>query len=289
MNDNGMDSLLDVRVISSPPAPLQGARRATEEGAGGGAVRAPKPGVVATAKRRQFSASEKRRIVSAANACKKPGELGALLRQEGIYSSMLSSWRKQIARANEQALAPRQRGPKPDPARPERLRIEQLERENARLERELQKAHLIIDVQKKNVGLARDRTRSAAQRQRRVIEAFDTLRSGLDVATACQALGVPRAAIYRARQRRLQNEQFRGRRRFTPPLALSATERERILGVLNSDRFADMAPAAVYTTLPDEGHCLTSVRAMYRVLAAAEQRTTGATSIQDAQISSRVP
>ena len=108
---------------------------------------------MATAKRRQFSPGEKRRIVSAADACEKPGELGALRRREGIYSSMLSTWRKQIARANEQALAPRQRGPKPDPARPERLRIEQLERENARLERELQKAHLIINVQKKVAAL----------------------------------------------------------------------------------------------------------------------------------------
>jgi transposase-like protein len=108
--------------------------------------------VVATAKRRQFPASEKRRIVAAA-ACKKPGELGALLRREGVYSSMLSTWRKQIGRVNEAALAPRQRGPKPDPARPEQLRIERLEREKARLERELAQARLIIDVQKKVASL----------------------------------------------------------------------------------------------------------------------------------------
>jgi len=109
--------------------------------------------VVATAKRRQFAASEKRRIVAAAAACVQPGELGALLRREGIYSSMLSTWRKQIARANQAALAPRRRGPKPDPARPDRLRIEKLEREKARLERELAQARLIIDVQKKVAAL----------------------------------------------------------------------------------------------------------------------------------------
>ena len=62
---------------------------------------------------------------------------------------MLSTWRKQIARINETALAPQRRGPKPDPARPERLRIQKLEREKARLERELAQARLIIDVQKK--------------------------------------------------------------------------------------------------------------------------------------------
>ncbi|MGH8299747.1 MAG: transposase, partial [Steroidobacteraceae bacterium] len=78
---------------------------------------------------------------------------GALLRREGIYSSMLSTWRKQIGRANEVALAPRQRGPKPDSARPDRLRIERLEREKARLERELAQARLIIDVQKKVASL----------------------------------------------------------------------------------------------------------------------------------------
>jgi transposase-like protein len=109
--------------------------------------------VVATARRRRFAASEKRRILAAADRCKKPGELGALLRREGIYSSMLSTWRKQRDLAGEAALAPRRRGPKPDPARAEKLRIEKLEREKARLERELKKAHLIIDVQKKVAAL----------------------------------------------------------------------------------------------------------------------------------------
>lgn len=149
MNDDRIHSLVDVQLISGSTAPAQGARRATGEGA----ARAPDPEVVATAKRRHFSTSEKRRIVAAADACTKPGELGALLRREGIYSSMLANWRKQIARANETALAPRRRGPKPDPARAEKLRIEQLERDKARLERELAQARLIIDVQKKVAAL----------------------------------------------------------------------------------------------------------------------------------------
>jgi transposase-like protein len=152
MNDDGIHSLLNAQVISGAGAGSQGARRATEEAAPA-AARAPDPEVVATAKRRQFSASEKRRIVAEADACRKPGELGALLRREGIYSSMLSTWRKQSRRASEAALAPRQRGRKADPARPERLRIEKLEREKARLERELKQARLIIDVQKKVAAL----------------------------------------------------------------------------------------------------------------------------------------
>ena len=151
MNNNGIHSLLDADLVSVSGAPSQGARRATGEGAGGRAVRRPDPEVVATAKRRQYPMSEKRRIVSAADACEKPGELGALLRKEGIYSSMLATWRKQIARGG--GLSAPRRGRKPDPARIEKLKIQKLEREKARLERELAQARLIIDVQKKVASL----------------------------------------------------------------------------------------------------------------------------------------
>lgn len=104
-----------------------------------------------------------------------------------------------------------------------------------------------------------------------MIEAFETLRSGLAVSVACQALSVPRTAIYRARRRRRSIVVRSASCRPRPPLALSPAERERLLGVLNSERFADMAPAAVYATLLDEGQYLASVRTMYRVLAAAGQ------------------
>jgi len=104
-----------------------------------------------------------------------------------------------------------------------------------------------------------------------VIEAFDTLRSGLAVTSACQALGLPRAAIYRVRQRR---RRIVVRARNAPvrsPLALSGAERERLLAVLNSERFADLAPAAIYATLLDEGCYLASIRTMQRLLAAEGQ------------------
>ena len=120
----------------------------SEEGAGE-AAGARDPEVVATAKRRQFSAEKKRRILAEADACTKPGELGALMRREGIYSSMLATWRKQRDRATQTALEPQQRGRKPDPTRADRIRMEKLARENARLQRELTQARLIIDVQKK--------------------------------------------------------------------------------------------------------------------------------------------
>lgn len=104
-----------------------------------------------------------------------------------------------------------------------------------------------------------------------MIEAFETLRSGLAVSVACQALGVPRTAVYRARHRRRSIVVRVAARRPRPPLALSPAECEQLLAVLNSERFADMAPAAVYATLLDEGQYLASVRTMYRVLAAAGQ------------------
>jgi len=74
----------------------------------------PDPEVVAIARRRKFSASEKRRLLSEADRCKEAGTLGAFLRRERIYSSMIASWRKQVDAADRTALAPKRRGPKPD-------------------------------------------------------------------------------------------------------------------------------------------------------------------------------
>lgn len=105
-----------------------------------------------------------------------------------------------------------------------------------------------------------------------MIEAFDTLRSGLAVAVACQALGVLRATVYRARHRRKAIVmRAQPTRRPRPPLALSDVEREILFTELNSERFADMAPRAIYATLLDEGRYVASVRTMYRVLAAEGQ------------------
>jgi len=109
----------------------------------------PDPEVAATAKRRRFSGAEKRRILTEADRCTKSGELGALMRREGIYSSMLTNWRKQRGQAERDALAPKKRGPKPNAALAETRRVDHLERENARLRDKLDRAHIIIDVQKK--------------------------------------------------------------------------------------------------------------------------------------------
>jgi transposase-like protein len=113
----------------------------------------PDPEVVATARRRQFTSGDQRRILEAADRCTQPGEIGALLRKEGIYSSHLTTWRRQRAADERAALEPRQRGRKADPARSEDRRVGRLTQENDRLRRQLAQAHAIIDVQKKLCAL----------------------------------------------------------------------------------------------------------------------------------------
>jgi hypothetical protein len=103
----------------------------------------------ATARRRQFTSAERTRILNAADTCKAPGEIGALLRREGIYSSLLATWRKQRSLAQRSALESQKRGPKPDPLLAQKQGMAQLTRDNERLRRQLAQAHTIIDVQKK--------------------------------------------------------------------------------------------------------------------------------------------
>jgi transposase len=109
--------------------------------------------VVPRARRRHFSNADKRRILEAADRCTKPGEIGALMRREGVYSSSLSTWRRQREAADLAALAPQKRGPKADPHRAEALHIAQLTRDNERLQSRLDKALLVIEVQKKLAAL----------------------------------------------------------------------------------------------------------------------------------------
>jgi transposase len=128
---------------SSPEDVTEGARRASVETS---SRAPPDPEVAPIARRRRFSGSEKRRLLAEADRCKESGQLGAFLRRERIYSSMLASWRKQVGKAKLVALAPKKRGPKPDPSA---RQIQQLNRDNARLRHELERAKLIIDAQKK--------------------------------------------------------------------------------------------------------------------------------------------
>jgi transposase-like protein len=135
-------------------------QRHTDPASGNGACVAPDPEVVEKPKRRQFTAELKRRIVAEAEACTEPGEIGALLRREGLYSSVLSSWRRQAKAGAADSLTPKKRGRKPKHTTPEEKRIAELEKETARLQREqakleakLRRAEQIIAFQKKVASL----------------------------------------------------------------------------------------------------------------------------------------
>jgi len=104
--------------------------------------------VSSTRSRRRFTAAFKLKILSAAAQCTKPGELGALLRREGLYSSHLSVWRA-AARRGEVAGLSQRRGPKPAPPDPRVKRIADLERQLVRATARAERLELIVELQKK--------------------------------------------------------------------------------------------------------------------------------------------
>jgi len=113
----------------------------------------PDPEVVAKAKRRTYTAEYKQRILlEAESAAATRGGLGALLRREGLYSSLLTYWRRERAQGVLEALTPQKRGPK-SKHQPLEEENQKLRRQNARLTEDLRKAQIIIDVQKKVAAL----------------------------------------------------------------------------------------------------------------------------------------
>lgn len=111
-------------------------------------VSRPPTEVTAKAKRRRFTAEYKRRILKEADACER-GELGALLRREGLYSSHLVEWRRARDAGERAGLTPRKRGPKAQATDPLAAKIAEQQKQIARLEAENAKLQLICDVQKK--------------------------------------------------------------------------------------------------------------------------------------------
>ncbi len=105
--------------------------------------------VLAKARRRRFSLEYKRRILREADRCREPGEIGALLRREGLYSSHLSAWRVARERGELGGRGARKRGPEAKPPDASAKRIAQLERENRRLRQRAERAEALVDVQKK--------------------------------------------------------------------------------------------------------------------------------------------
>ena len=116
--------------------------------------------VEAKVERRRFTVDYKLKVIGEADKCQKPGEIGALLRREGLYWSNLSNWRKQRASGELVGLSAKKRGPQRQEKNPLAERVKELERENGRLQRRADLAEGIVELQKKvseilGVGLAK--------------------------------------------------------------------------------------------------------------------------------------
>ena len=142
------------QVQVSAMGATEGARRATgvapmASGRDSFVSSPPDPEVPEKKPRRKFTAKYKLRILAEADTCTQLGQLGALLRREGLYSSYLTTWRHQRENGILQAMAPKKRGRKQKEKNPLAKKMAQLEKENQRLQQKLKKAELIIEAQKK--------------------------------------------------------------------------------------------------------------------------------------------
>lgn len=153
----------------TPAGPQRSAGERSEPGRSGGPAgvahagggpdgprAAPDPEVSEKARRRHFTAEFKREVLAEADACTQPGEVGALLRRRGLYSSHLSIWRRQREDGGLAGLAPRTRGRKPAPKNPLADEVTRLERENLRLLARAERAERLVDLQKKVAELLGD-------------------------------------------------------------------------------------------------------------------------------------
>jgi transposase-like protein len=109
----------------------------------------PDPEVLGRPLRRRFTAAYKQRILAEVKAAAGSGAVGHILRREGLYSAQLTTWRQARTNSEQPALAPKKRGPKPTPKNPLQAENTQLKRENAKLQKKLHTAELMLDLQKK--------------------------------------------------------------------------------------------------------------------------------------------
>jgi transposase-like protein len=124
--------------------PVEGAVGERKRAASGRMASAPDPEFVERPRRRRFTAAYKLEVLRDADACSKPGEIGALLRREGLYSSHLAAWRKQRDEGALKALSKARGRPKPNPLEADNAR---LRRRAERAESELATARKVIEVQ----------------------------------------------------------------------------------------------------------------------------------------------
>ncbi len=215
----------------------------------------PDPQVPRKAGRRTYTAKYKRDVLVEYEACDRQAK-GALLRREGLYTSLISVWREQRDRGGLQALA---RPAGAAPASAEHKETARLRRENERLTGELDKARKVIEIQGKLSALLDQlSTDSATKSDERVIdETITELTPLVGVRAACEAVGRSRATHYR-RHRKSPATAPAAREPARQPRALTR-RRKRRCSRARSQRFVDMAPAEIHAILLDEGTYLSSV------------------------------
>ncbi len=143
-------------TLNETPAPSLGVEERSDETPSEGVrarARRPDPEVVAKPQRRQFTAQYRLRVLEEADRCTEPGEVGRLLRREGLYSSHLTAWRKARRKGSLQGLASKKRGAKSAKGNPLDAKVRELEAKVEHLEKELHTARTILDVQSKVAGL----------------------------------------------------------------------------------------------------------------------------------------
>ncbi|WP_445900841.1 MULTISPECIES: IS3 family transposase [Georgenia] len=223
----------------------------------------PDPQVPEKAQRRTYTAKYKAEVLAEYEACDREGK-GALLRREGLYTSLISAWRDQRDRGALEALGRSSGAPPATAAEREAAR---LRKENEKLAGELETARKVIEIQGKlfgSVGPALDRQQQE-QRRAMIDETITELTPLVGVRAACQAVGRSRATHYRHHRTTAVPPRPR-REPARQPRALTVAEEQEVLSVLRSERFVDMAPAEIHAVLLDEGTYLCSVSTMYRLL-----------------------
>lgn len=126
----------------------------------------PTPEVSERPERRHFTAAYKLSVLQELSGCKEPGSVGRVLRREGLYSSLVSTWRVQRESGSLAGLAPQKRGRKPQPVNPLAAKYAQLERKNRSLQRKLERTELLVEIQEKIAdlfGISLDKPESAGE------------------------------------------------------------------------------------------------------------------------------
>ena len=172
--------------------------------------------------------------------------LGELLRREGLYSSHLTTWRRQRDEGALAGLTPKRRGRKAKPKNPLADEVARLQRENRAAEGAAPPGGVDHRRSKKSLRDVEHPPEDPRRRRGRLMDATEKLAPEVGTAAACRAMGVARATLYRRRKPSRPKTGDRPKRR--QPRALDEAERRRVLDLLHSPRFVDKAPAAVYAS-----------------------------------------